>query len=196
MSASGELAHPDLAIRFLPAAIDVALADQWLTILTTELAWTQQPITLFGKQVMQPRLTAWYGEPGITYRYSGLTLTAQPWTATLTTIRQTVEMLSGARFNSVLCNYYRDGSDSMGWHADDEPELGPEPVIASLSLGASRRFVFRRRDNHRQRQVMELSHGSLLMMTGTTQRRWQHALPKTQRVSGPRINLTFRTIFD
>ena len=162
--------------------------------LIREIHWRQESITLFGKRHLQPRLSAWYGNPGASYRYSGLDNTPLPWTVDLQTLRQRVQTTCGHQFNSVLLNYYRDGSDAMGMHADDEPELGTEPVIASLSLGAPRRmrFVHRRREHQPLNLVLEP--GSLLIMSGLTQSNWKHGINRTQRPCGPRVNLTFRRI--
>lgn len=180
-----------LDARFLaPAEASALLAE-----LTATVAWQQQPIKLFGKEVMQPRLTAWYGDPKATYRYSGLRLEPLPWLPALQQLRARLETATGARFNSVLLNLYRSGQDSMGYHADDEPELGPEPVIASLTLGATRTFRLRpRRSVAAQALSLPLLAGSLLLMRGATQQNWLHALPKTTRPVGPRLNLTFRLV--
>jgi len=176
---------------FLPAAEATALLAQ----LTAEVAWEQRAIRLFGQEIPQPRLTAWYGDPDARYTYSGLAWEPRPWTAALRALRQRVEAATGARFNSVLLNQYRDGRDSMGWHADDESELGPAPAIASLSLGATRRFRLRARPGPRPAPLsLDLPGGSLLLMRGPTQQHWQHALPKTSRPVGPRLNLTFRWV--
>ncbi|GAC1588184.1 MAG: alpha-ketoglutarate-dependent dioxygenase AlkB [Hymenobacter sp.] len=176
---------------FLPAAEAAAL----LTQLTSGLAWEQRAIRLYGQLLPQPRLTAWHGDPAARYAYSGLTWEPRPWTPALLGLRQRLEAATGAQFNSVLLNLYRDGRDSMGWHADDEPELGPAPVIASLSLGATRRFRLRPRVGRAHAPVgLDLPSGSLLLMRGPTQRHWQHALPKTTRPIGPRLNLTFRWV--
>ena len=178
---------------FLPAADCAAL----LPLLVAEVAWEQRAIRLFGQQVPQPRLTAWYGDPAARYTYSGLTWEPRPWTPVLLALRQRVEAAVGTHFNSVLLNYYRHGQDSMGWHADDEPELGPAPAIASISLGATRRFRLRPRAGlDHPSQSLDLPGGSLLLMRGPTQRHWQHALPKTARPTGPRLNLTFRLVLD
>lgn len=174
-----------------------AEAEALLQELTATVGWRHEPIKLFGKDVLQPRLTAWYGDAGASYRYSGLQLEPQPWTPALQQLRQRVQAATGARFNSVLLNLYRHGQDSMGWHADDEPELGPAPVIASLSLGAARRFRLRPRpgtDFTHAPFSLELGSGSLLLMQGPTQQHWQHAVPKTARPTGPRLNLTFRQV--
>ncbi|WP_026880498.1 alpha-ketoglutarate-dependent dioxygenase AlkB family protein [Hymenobacter norwichensis] len=172
-------------------------ADALLTELTTTIPWRHEPIKLFGKEVLQPRLTAWHGDPTARYAYSGLALDPQPWTPALQQLRQQVEAAAQTRFNSVLLNLYRHGQDSMGWHADDEPELGMAPVIASVSLGATRRF--RLRPRHPEVVVhapvsLDLPTGSLLLMRGTTQQHWLHAVPKTARPTEPRLNLTFRWV--
>jgi alkylated DNA repair dioxygenase AlkB len=157
--------------------------------------WQSESVTLMGKQYPQPRLTAWYGDPGCSYTYSGLTLRPVPWSQTLLDLRNRVEKATAARFNSVLLNYYRDHRDSMGLHSDDEPELGPAPVIASLSLGEQRTFILRHRHGREQRPVrIELVSGSLLLMQGETQKYWRHGIDKQSRPCGPRVNLTFRRI--
>lgn len=153
---------------------------------------------------MQPRLVAWQGDPGASYTYSGLTLEPAPWSGAVAAIRDLVwEAIEGAApafaagrepFNGVLCNRYRDGSDSMGWHSDDEGELGPEPLIASVSLGAARPFQLRRKDDKSIKHEVLLENGSLLLMAGGTQRHWQHQLPKRKRVGDERVNLTFRWV--
>ncbi|MGF1685088.1 alpha-ketoglutarate-dependent dioxygenase AlkB [Photobacterium japonica] len=176
-----------------PAFYSPTQADQLYQQLLDELDWQQRPITMFGRQILQPRLQAWCGDA--TYRYSGLTMTPDPWSPALLTIRQHIEQalvdIPGVRFNSVLANLYRDGADYMGWHQDNEPELGAEPVIASLSLGETRRFVLRHIESKEKREY-PLSHGSLLVMAGQLQTHWQHSVPKTRQLKMPRINLTFR----
>lgn len=163
--------------------------------LHSQIAWRQEFITLYGKRRAQPRLTAWYGDPGTTYRYSGLTLEPRPWLPLLRDIKAVIEPAVGARFNSALVNLYRTGQDSMGWHSDDEPELGRNPIIASVSLGASRRFLMRHRSRPQEPKIdLTLTHGSLLVMKGATQHHWQHQVPKTIKSVGSRINLTFRQI--
>ncbi|MGY2130904.1 alpha-ketoglutarate-dependent dioxygenase AlkB family protein [Hymenobacter sp. HD11105] len=178
--------------HFLPPS---AAADLFKELLAT-IPWRQEPIKLFGKEVMQPRLTAWHGDPNAHYRYSGLSLEPLPWTPALQHLRQQVSNATGAEFNSVLLNLYRTGQDSMGWHADNEPELGPEPIIASVSLGATRRFRLRPGVGTFPHAPvgLDLPPGSLLLMRGPTQQRWQHALPKTSRPVEARMNLTFRRI--
>ncbi|MEH6651758.1 MAG: alpha-ketoglutarate-dependent dioxygenase AlkB [Motiliproteus sp.] len=184
----------DASLSYQPDFLSDEQADQYLRTLRQTLAWQQDQIKLFGRAVAIPRLQCWYGDSGLTYRYSGLSMSARPWTSELQQLRRQIEQHSGYRFNAVLANLYRDGQDSMGWHADNEPELGTNPVIASLSLGQQRSFKLRRRDNPRQQVELELQHGSLLVMAGTTQQYWQHALPKRKRLNQPRVNLTFRLI--
>ncbi|RAK64652.1 alpha-ketoglutarate-dependent dioxygenase AlkB family protein [Hymenobacter edaphi] len=191
------LALPQADVRLDEQFLAPAAAAALLQALTATAAWRHESITLFGKPVLQPRLTAWHGDAGARYRYSGLLLTPEPWTPALQALREQVEAATGARFNSVLLNLYRHGQDSMGWHADDEPELGPAPVIASVSLGATRRFRLRPRPGSGPPHApvgLELGSGSLLLMQGPTQRYWQHAVPKTAQAIGPRLNLTFRRV--
>lgn len=158
--------------------------------------WQQREMNIYGKRVLQPRLTAWYGDPGRTYVYSGIRNTALPWTDLLRELRRRIEDCTDLRFNSVLLNYYRDNNDSMGFHSDDEKELGPEPAIASLSFGDTRTFLFKHKSNRDLKTVsVPLTDGSVLLMKGTTQRFWKHAINREARPCGPRINLTFRRIF-
>jgi len=192
--APAAVALPDATVYFLPSIVANELADSWWQQLQTEIPWRQQAIQMFGRAVMQPRLTAWFGDPGAVYTYSHTRHEPMPWNAPLRSIRAHLQDLCGCTFNAVLANLYRDGADSMGWHSDDEPELGPCPIIASLSLGQARRFVMRHRQDRQRRYELTLNHGSLLVMVGETQRHWQHAVPKTRQPCGPRVNLTFRQI--
>lgn len=188
---------PGAELSFDAEFLASAEAHKLLTELTETIPWKHEAIRLFGKDVLQPRLTAWHGDAGATYRYSGLQLTPQPWTPALQQLRERVEAAAGTRFNSVLLNLYRTGQDSMGWHADNEPELGPRPVIASVSLGAVRTFRLKPRDpllTPHEPVSLVLPSGSLLIMSGLTQQNWLHALPKTTRVPDPRLNLTFRLV--
>jgi alkylated DNA repair dioxygenase AlkB len=194
MMSAIDLRLPDAQISYSPLFLSPDEADRYLKTLQHSLQWRQDQIRLFGRTVAIPRLQAWYGDSGLTYRYSGLQLTAQPWTPALQTLRARIEQYSGHHFNAVLANLYRNGQDSMGWHADDEAELGPNPVIASLSLGQARTFRLRHRSDKKLQHSLELEHGSLLLMAGTTQHHWQHALPKRSRLHQPRLNLTFRLI--
>jgi len=171
-------------------------ASRHFEALLREVPWEQKPITIMGKRILQPRLLAWFGEPEAVYTYSGLRNVPLPWTASLTELRARVQGAAEALFDSVLANLYRDGSDSMGFHADNEKELGKNPVIASLSLGATRRFQLRYAG--KQKKVpgcdLDLGGGSLLIMRGTTQHFWRHGVPKQKAAVGPRINLTFRRV--
>ncbi len=185
--------RPDLLYRprFLPAN----QADALLAELQQNIPWQQHIVKIFGKKVAAPRLSSWHGDPGMRYTYSGLSLEPQTWTTALLAAKHSVESTSGTSFNSALLNYYRDGNDSMGWHSDNEAELGLAPYIASLSLGSSRRFLLR----HKKRKDLdvvefELGHGDLLIMRGTTQDHWKHQIPKTRRAIDARINITFRFI--
>ncbi|MBO2008330.1 alpha-ketoglutarate-dependent dioxygenase AlkB family protein [Hymenobacter negativus] len=186
---------PQASLLYDHAFLTGPEADNLLARLSAEVAWEQRAIRIFGQEIPQPRLTAWYGDPAARYAYSGLHWEPRNWTPALAALRQRVEAATGHQFNSVLLNLYRTGQDSMGWHADDEPELGPEPAIASLSLGATRRFRMRPRAGLAHVPLsLDLPNGSLLLMCGTTQQHWQHALPKTARPVGPRLNLTFRWV--
>ena len=177
-----------LWLKQLPLALENA---EVMARLIAETAWRAEAITLWGKQLLQPRLTAWHGDAR--YRYSGLVLEPLPFTPLLLDIKQAVEAATGHSFNSVLLNYYRNERDSMGMHSDDEPELGREPAIASLSFGASRTFNLRHRHT-KQTVKIDLGDGSLLLMRGKTQHFWLHGINKSTRHIGPRLNLTFRKI--
>ncbi|MBO0360908.1 alpha-ketoglutarate-dependent dioxygenase AlkB [Hymenobacter sp. BT186] len=188
---------PQAEVLLDPTFLSPERAAELLAELTTTIPWRHEPIKLFGKEVLQPRLTSWHGDPTARYAYSGLALDPQPWTPALLHLRQQVEAAAQTHFNSVLLNLYRTGQDSMGWHADDEPELGPAPVIASVSLGATRRFRLRPRNPQLIPHApvsLDLPTGSLLLMRGTTQQHWLHAVPKTARPTEPRLNLTFRLV--
>ncbi len=189
-----QLAMPDAKVYIDRDFFTHAESDALLADLTTHIAWEQKAIQFMGKQVMQPRLIAWYGDEGKSYRYSGLTVHPLPWTPTLLMMKARVEAAAAMAFNSVLLNLYRDGQDSVGWHSDDEPELGTNPVIASVSLGVARNFQFKHKQKPDLKLSVELTHGCLLLMRGTTQHFWKHQIPKTKKVLGPRINLTFRVI--
>lgn len=182
----------DADIRYYPAWLEQA--QDWLPLLRDSLAWQQDQIILFGRAQLIPRLNAWYGDQGCDYSYSGLSLKRHDWTQALSLLRQRLQAFTGAQFNSVLANYYRHGQDSVGWHSDDEPELGSQPVIASLSFGASRRFQLRHKYNRQQSYSLDLDSGSLLLMAGPTQHYWQHQISKTRKPVAERINLTFRLI--
>jgi alkylated DNA repair dioxygenase AlkB len=180
----GELA----LLRQLPLPLSNA---EVLTRLLDETPWRAESVVVYGKRHLQPRLTAWYGEAS--YTYSGLRLDPLPWTELLLVIRAAVESACGRRFNSVLLNRYRDGRDSMGMHSDDEPELGDQPVIASLSFGTTRTFILRHKRN-KQTVRLELGDGNLVLMSGRLQENWLHGINKSARSLGERLNLTFRYI--
>jgi len=162
-----------------------------LARLIAETDWRAETVVVYGKRHLQPRLSAWHGDKA--YRYSGLSLAPLPFTPLLDTIRRAAEEVTGHSYNSVLLNYYRDGRDSMGMHSDDEPELGPEPAIASVSFGATRTFIVRHKTT-KDTLKLPLSDGSLLFMAGAMQANWMHGINKTARPLGPRVNLTFRYI--
>lgn len=185
----------DAEVKFIRSFYRRDESTPLMATLLQEIAWRQETIVLWGKPYPQPRLTAWYGDPGSRYRYSGFALEPQIWTPTLQRIRGDIQRVTGRRYNSVLLNLYRNERDSVGWHSDDEAELGPTPSIASLSLGETRSFRFRHKTCKEQKRiVLALVDGSLLLMEGDTQRCWQHAIDKEKRMREPRINLTFRNI--
>ena len=167
-----------------------------MRVLVDTLPLRQEPLVLFGRQNMTPRLTSWHGDPQCAYRYSGRTFAPHPWTAELADIRARLRDATGYDFNGVLANFYRDGSDSMGAHSDDERELGPHPddiAVASVSLGARRRFLLERKGGG-DRIECALGEGDLLLMSGTTQRHYKHWVPRTSKPVGQRLNLTFRVL--
>lgn len=169
-------------------------ADRLLDALREGIPWEIHHIRLFGREHASPRLSCWIGDPGTGYRYSGSYFEPHPWPPELARLRERLDAGLGVGFNSVLANLYRDGRDCMGWHSDDEAELGPAPVIASVSLGATRRFVLKHRGEPQRKLEIALPHGSLLVMSGATQRNYRHALPRTAKPVRERINLTFRRI--
>jgi alkylated DNA repair dioxygenase AlkB len=173
---------------------DTDAAQHWFGRLRDEIPWERHRLRLFGREVESPRLSCWIGDPDAVYTYSGTRFAPHAWTPACNELRGRIGVLCNERYNSVLCNLYRDGRDSMGWHSDDEAELGPRPCIASLSLGAARRFRLRHRRDPAVRLELELAPGSLLVMAGATQRNYRHDLPKSARVTEPRMNLTFRRI--
>jgi len=186
-----------LALRYWP--LWLAEAAVVLDQLRLEVPWKQEHITLFGKTHPIPRLTCWMGDPGCHYTYSGLRNAIEPWSASVQPLREQVEAAAGCRFNSLLLNHYRNGSDKLDWHADDERELDPEKPIASLSLGSARTFRLKPKDPSMEVNLplsFELGHGDLLVMDPPTQCHWLHQVPQRLRVKGDRINLTFRVIRD
>lgn len=181
-------------IRRLPGLLPEDRADEMLRRLSRELPWEQPRITLYGREHPVPRLQSWHGDADARYRYSGMLLTPEPWHPLLTELRERLHQLCGCDFNSVLANLYRDGNDRMGWHADDEPELGDAPRVASVSLGATRDFALRRKGETRMALKLALQHNELLLMEPGLQTDWQHSLPRRAAVPTPRLNLTFRQV--
>lgn len=184
---------PNAQVSYYPGFVSPECATHWFKQLCEQTKWRQEELTLFGKQVLAPRLSCWVADSGLDYSYSNMTMQATPWTPLLLEIKAMVEHLTGKPFNSVLLNNYRDGRDSNGWHADDEPELGNNPWIASLSFGATRDFLMREKAQPENKVKLPLESGSLLVMKGATQHYWQHNIPK-RASAGQRLNLTFRTI--
>lgn len=184
-------AYPGEA-SYVPNFFSEKESQHYFTALENEIKWEQTTIKMYGKEVMQPRLTAWYGDEEAHYTYSGKINLPLPWLPVLQTLREKVEQHCNTSFNSVLLNLYRNGEDSMGWHRDNEVELGPMPIIASLSFGAQRDFIIRPYKKLSPRIVLPLQSGSLLIMKGEMQTYWEHALPKRRNCRSPRINLTFR----
>jgi alkylated DNA repair dioxygenase AlkB len=186
---------PDADVIYWRSVDFGAPPDVILRELIEQTSWRTEVITLWGQQHQQPRLTAWFGDPGARYTYSGLSLEPLPWTDLLSDIRTRIETLTEGSFNSVLLNYYRDQRDSMGMHSDDEPELGRNPTIASVSLGERRTLVLKHKFTKELKPVhLPLDSGSLLLMKGATQHHWKHGINKESRPCGPRVNLTFRRI--
>ena len=185
---------PDAEIIYYPDFYDRPKADLIYTELERDILWQQDDIRIFGKTHPQPRLTALYGNEGRSYSYSNIKMEPHPWNLLLEKIKLEVEKVAATTFSTVLLNYYRNGKDSNGWHADNEKELGLNPIIASVSLGAERVFQLKHNSDTEQKKSIVLQHGSLLLMKGTTQHFWKHQIPKTAKPIGPRINLTFRLI--
>ena len=184
----------DGEVYFYPDFFDAVESAALFAALQQTIKWKQEPIIIMGRQLMQPRLTALYGDADKTYRYSGLTMTPNAWTPELLHIKNSIEKISPIIFSTCLLNYYRDGNDSMGWHRDNEKELGINPVIGSVSFGAPRAFAMKHLSNKTFNKKLLLTPGSFLLMAGSTQHHWYHSIPKTKRVAGGRINLTFRKI--
>ncbi|MFM9226531.1 MAG: alpha-ketoglutarate-dependent dioxygenase AlkB family protein [Actinomycetota bacterium] len=188
-----ELLPRDGSALLVPDFLTPDDADALLDRLGSAIPWEATSLVMFGREVAEPRLSAWIADKGVVYGYSGRTRRVHPWTPDLDRVRGLCELRTGAPFNGVLANLYRNGRDHMGWHADDEPSLGPEPIIASVSLGAERRFDLRHRKTGETISCL-LPHGSLLVMSGRSQTAWKHRLPRSARVSDPRLNLTFRLV--
>ena len=188
-----KISIPDADVVHFPSVFNTLEADYLLEQLLENVIWQQEKIKIYGQIHKLPRLTAWYGDEGKRYTYSGITVYSLNWINPLSEIKSRIEEVSGDLFNSVLINRYRDGSDSISWHADDEHELGPCPLIGSLSFGEARSFQMKHKFRDEKFQIT-LEHGSYLLMKGNTQRNWLHRIPKLKRPLGERISLTFRQI--
>ncbi len=189
-----QLDLPNSHITYYPNFMSSEIATQYFKIFKETISWQQDDIKVFGKVYAQPRLTAFYGNGPISYSYSNITMQPRPFTKALLEIKQKIEFAIEVEFNSCLLNLYRNGRDSNGWHADDEKELGQDPIIASISLGEERPFHLRYKRNTKVKHKIVLGHGSLLLMKGSTQHHWQHQIPKTTKPIKERINLTFRIL--
>jgi alkylated DNA repair dioxygenase AlkB len=185
---------PEAEVVLYPAFFSASVADRLLLELRETTAWRQETIKLYGKDIRIPRLTAWYGDEGTSYVYSGINNVPLPWTPALLEVKRAVEPPSGVVFNSVLLNRYRTGKDGVSWHADDEPEFGERPVIASVSFGDTSTFQLKHKRRKGWKASVELAHGCLLIMRGGTQANWLHRIPKTAKPVEERLNLTFRAI--
>jgi alkylated DNA repair dioxygenase AlkB len=183
----------DGEVNYYGRMMDKQQADHYLDKLLNNIAWKNDEAIIFGRHIITKRKVAWYGDAGYSYAYSGTTRHALPWTKELLELKAIVESLTATVYNSCLLNLYHAGDEGMAWHSDDEKALGKDSTIASLSFGAERKFALKHRLNKQGTSVL-LEHGSLLVMKGTTQSHWLHSLPKTKKVSTPRVNLTFRTM--
>jgi alkylated DNA repair dioxygenase AlkB len=187
----------DADVSYMRSMSLPASPGQLLLQLVSEIKWRQEEVVIWGKRHAQPRLIAWHGDEARTYTYSGIQLSPVPWTNVLLQIRRSVELACQSEFNSVLLNYYRNERDSMGFHSDDEKELGQRPVIASVSLGETRQLIFQHKTRNKHKTVkLDLESGSLLLMKGDTQPHWKHGIAKQSKACGPRVNLTFRRIVE
>lgn len=191
-----EINLPDANIRLFPHFLNPDMAAQLFQVFSNNVPWRHDPIKVFGKTYMQPRLTSLHGTTNLGYGYANIRMQAQPMMPELNDILQRIAKINSNDFNIVLLNLYRDGNDSNGWHADNEKELGQNPVIASVSLGAPRLFKLKHRYDKNLKHQLLLESGSLLLMSGATQHHWLHQVPKTKKQVGPRINLTFRKVLD
>ncbi|PWS28312.1 alpha-ketoglutarate-dependent dioxygenase AlkB [Pedobacter yonginense] len=185
---------PTEVLEYLPNVFDEELGSQLMERFIAETPWTQKVVSMYDKQVITPRLSAWYADAN-TYDYSSLRKSAPNiWTPELLIIKNIVEPIAGVMFNSVLLNYYRDGSDSVAWHSDNEKALGTHPTIASVTFGQVRAFDIRNKLNHSEKYSVKLEHGSLLLMKGNLQSNWDHRIAKSTKAMKPRLNLTFRVV--
>jgi len=185
----------DATVTYYGKVLASKEADQYFDLLTQNILWENDEVIIFGKHIITKRKAAWYGDSDYSYTYSNTTKQALAWTKELSHLKQIVEEPAETKFNSCLLNLYHSGDEGMGWHSDDEKSLGKNNIIASLSFGAERNFLFKHKQN-KQIISLVLEHGSLLIMKDATQMNWLHSLPKSKKVTRPRINLTFRTIIE
>ncbi|MXV16493.1 alpha-ketoglutarate-dependent dioxygenase AlkB family protein [Hufsiella ginkgonis] len=185
---------PTDVLDYRAQLFDERQSETYLQTFIRTIPWEQRVVSMYGKPVITPRLTAWFGDTGRDYAFSGNRFRPLPWTKELLEIKQRIEPLAGALFNSVLLNYYRDGNDSVAWHSDNETELGKQPLIASVSFGQVRRFDIRHKRDHARKYAVRLENGSLLLMKGDLQHHWEHRIAKSVVPMKARVNLTFRII--
>ncbi|MCF0069816.1 alpha-ketoglutarate-dependent dioxygenase AlkB [Dyadobacter sp. CY261] len=188
------LQFPEDLLEYYPGFVSPEESAEYMQKWIGGVSWRQQAMQMYGKKVLAPRLMAWFGDTDKSYTFSGTRFEPYAWTTELANLKRRIEEKTDFTFNSVLLNYYRDGNDSVAWHGDNEYELGRNPVIASVSLGQERRFEFRYRPDNSRKYGLTLENGSLLIMKGDLQHTWEHRVPKSKTLNGPRINLTFRTI--
>jgi alkylated DNA repair dioxygenase AlkB len=181
-------------LEYFPGLFDQGKSDYYLNKFIADTPWKQQVLKMYNNEVLTPRLTAWYGDKGTDYSYTGSVSNPIPWSPELLEIKSIVEPLAGTTFNSVLLNYYRDANDSVAWHSDKESVLGKHPVIASVSLGHVRSFDIRNKEDHSEKYSVRLEHGSFLLMKSGLQEKWEHRIAKSTKTMGPRVNLTFRLV--
>ena len=192
--ANESLSFPENLLEYFPGFLDPQQSISLMHQLIKETPWRQQIIQMYGKEVITPRLTAWFGDSNKSYQFSGTKFDPVPWTLELYELKEKIQKATGLPFNSVLLNFYRDGNDSVAWHSDNEKELGINPHIASLSIGQARQFEFRHKSDHSRKYGLSLENGSLLIMKGDLQHQWEHRIPKSGLPARERINLTFRSI--
>ena len=185
---------PSDLLEYIPGVFSALESNYLLDQFISKVSWEQKTIKIYNKEIATPRLTAWYGDPGTNYSFTGMTLDPIPWTPELLMMKERVEALAGVQFNSVLLNYYRNGNDSVAWHRDNERILGKNPMIASVSLGQVRNFDIRLQSDHSRKYSIRLENGSYLLMKGSLQEQWEHRIAKSTKPMKPRINLTFRRI--
>jgi alkylated DNA repair dioxygenase AlkB len=185
--------HTDGTVNYYGKVLSSKEADQYFVLLMQNILWKNDEVVIFGRHFVTKRKAAWYGDSDYLYTYSNTTKQALTWTKELSDLKQIVEEIAEVKFNSCLLNLYHTGNEGMGWHSDDEISLGKNNTIASLSLGAERKFLFKHKQT-KQTASLVLEHGSLLIMKDSTQTNWLHSLPKSKSIARPRINLTFRKI--